>query len=74
MTKHRIKVKDTTWYLFKEDSGWVTVKYQVDNGLSRTQLRAIDMESALQYIWTNYDGTIDPLKVEDVEEIEEVQF
>ena len=74
MTKHRIKVKDTMWYLFKEDSGWVTVKYQVDNGLSRTQLRAIDMESALQYIWTNYDGTIDPLKVEDVEEIEEVQF
>ena len=75
MTKHKLKVKDTTWMLFKEDNSWVTVKYmRSQGGLSRTQFRAMDMGAALQYIWSTYSGSIDPLRVEDVEEITEVRF
>ena len=73
MTKYKLKVQNDTWHFFKEGTGWVTVKYMTDEGLSRTQIRAIDIESALQYIWSTYNG-IEPLRLEDVEEIQEGQF
>ena len=74
MTKYKLTILKKDWYFFKEDGGWVTIKYKVDGGLSRTQFRAMDIPSALQYVWSNHNGTIAPLSPEDLEEIEEVRF
>ena len=75
MKKYKLKAGDTVWFLFVENFGWVIVKYMQSHGeLSRTQFRAMDMGSALQYIYSTYNGSIEPLRLEDVEEIEEVQF
>ncbi len=75
MKKYKIEVKGVTWFLFKEKtSGWITVKYGRSGSLSRTQIRAIDLESSLQYIHSTWNGSIDPIRVEDLILIEEVQF
>ena len=74
MKKYRLPIKKTTWYLFEESTGWVIVKYGVDKGLSRTQFRAMDKEAALQYIFSTYNGNINPLHIDDLEFIDEVKF
>ncbi len=74
MKKYKIKVRDTEWFLFLESNTWVTVKYMRSAGLSRTQIRAKDLGSALQYIYSTQNGSIEPLRVEDLIEIDEIQF
>ena len=75
MKKYLLKIGDKSYYLFAEASGWVIVKVmQPSGGLSRTLFRAADMDSAFQYVYTKHDGTIEKITMDDVEEIQQVQF
>jgi len=65
----QIKIGYDIWVFETLESGWVVVKYVVDGGLSRTQLTATDISSALQYVYSNYNGNIKPLRMDDLEEL-----
>ena len=64
---YKITIKDRTWILKSLPSGWIDVKYVDEDTLSRTQLKAIDIDTALQYIWTHCNEDIEPLTRDDLE-------
>ena len=68
--QYRFKKKGIEWRLIVLDSGWVDVRMVRDGELTRTQLKALDIESALQYVWSNYNGAIEPITKEQLEEME----
>lgn len=71
---YKISIKGTEWHLKGLNGGWYDVRYiLIDKKglkrLSRCQLKAMDIEAALQYIWSNYNGSIPPISVNDLEEV-----
>jgi len=58
-------------FLFREN-GYVIAQVPVmvkKDLVWKTQIHAVDLGSALQYIWSTFNGKIDRLKYEDLEDV-----
>jgi len=76
-TRCQYTVKHTTWVMDINPAGIVDLRYWMTNGknekvLSRTQLKAFNMEAALQYIFQYYNGDIGPIDPKDVTDCKEM--
>ncbi|RLE46596.1 hypothetical protein DRJ25_03960 [Candidatus Woesearchaeota archaeon] len=72
-----LKVKNDTWVLDLNAAGIVDLRYWTTNKknekvLSRTQLKASNMEAALQYLFQYYNGAIEPIDPKDVTDCKEI--
>ena len=56
---YSVTLKGKTWLLEENSAGVISVKYIEWGGdVSRTQIKAINREAALQYIYQTYNGDI----------------
>ena len=62
-----ITINSLRWVLDKKDNGWVRVLGRFGDNELYCHLTAIDIHSALQYVWAFYNNPLmKPLTVEDL--------